>query len=147
MKRTNIATLFVLLIVALTGCVSSPKVYYPREGIWFCEELQVQLCFDSEKSDTVEFYEDKLYMQMDDEEYYDSFILWDGQKFRCSAHCKWDSPYLFIQYDDPRFNNTQYKAYDIGHYFYETEIISLSGSKMVLKDQNTAEKYTFIRVN
>lgn len=145
MKRILIVLLIVLFAIPLTGCYDYPKEYHPQDGTWVCDRLQVQLCFDPEAEVTVDFYEDKLYMQMDDEEYYDSTIIWDGQKFRCSAHCQWDSPYLYIQYDDPRFNETQYKAYDIGYYFYETEIVSLSDDKMVLKDLNTKEKYIFIR--
>lgn len=147
MKRIMlIASLIVLLTTLLMGCYEHPKVYYPQDGTWFCDELQVQLCFDPEAYVTADFYEDKLYMQMDDDAYYTSMIEWNGQKFRCSAHCTRNRPYLYIQYDDPRFNETQYKAYDIGYYFYQTEIISLSNDKMVLKDQNTKEKYIFIRI-
>ncbi len=145
MKRIHISALVVLLIMFLPGCYDQPKEYHPQDGTWFCEELQVQLCFDPESYATAAFYENKVYMQMDDEEYYDSFIVWDGQMFRCSAHCKRNSPYLFIQYDDPRFNDTQCKLYDIGYHFYETEIVSLSDNQMVLKDQHTAEKYIFLR--
>ena len=145
MKRIFLVLL--LLTMSLSGCHGKPRKYYPQDGVWVCDELRVQLCFDPENYNSVSFYEDKLYLQMDDDAYYTSMIEWNGQIFRCSAHCPWNTPYLYIQYDDPRFNETQYKAYDIGYHFYETEIISLSDDKMVLKDLNTKEKYVFVRLD
>ena len=145
MERMYITTLVVLLIMFFPGCYDEPKEYYPQGGTWFCQELEVQLCFEPESYVSADFYGEKLYMQMDDKEYYDSYIVLDGQKFRCSAHCKWNSPYLYIQYDDPRFNDTQYKAYDIGYYFYKTKIVSVSEDEMVLQDTETSDKYIFLR--
>ena len=37
-----------LLCVILSGCMALTgyKEYYPQEGVWFCEELQIQLSFE-----------------------------------------------------------------------------------------------------
>jgi len=52
MKKA-IAIMVAVLILAcllLTGC-NITKLYFPTSGIWYCEQLQMQLAFDNSKFD------------------------------------------------------------------------------------------------
>lgn len=123
--------------------ISRPADGVPQSGTWYCEELQTQLCFDKDYSAPIEFYEEKGYEKMDDEEYYRSYIMIDGQKFRCAVGNRGIS--VFITYSDLKFNEENYEFHPIGQNLFEGETQFLSKTKFVLKDSNTGKEYIFRR--
>ena len=146
LRRAFSIAVTIIIICPLSACYFLPQQQYlPSEGKWYSEDIQVQLSFD--EFNVLEFYENKSYKYMSDEEYYSSFILIDGEKIRCSITCWFNSPKLFILYDDPRLNDVHSNRYGIGYYFYKTDVVNITENKMILKDRNTGQKYTFIRID
>lgn len=78
-----ILSIAVLVVTAIIFSVEEYKARrgnpYPKEGVWYCEELQMQISFDDSEL---------------------SYYIENGKKIRCGWHCK---PYEYgIMYIYPK---------------------------------------------
>lgn len=116
----------------------------PAEGIWYCEELQVQLDFGAYIEDPEGFYKD--YANMSDEEYYRSYIIIDGQKYRCFPSVQSDRPTLIIRYDDPRYDDKHSAVYSSREELFRGTGLALTKNQYVVQDEYTGKLYMFVRI-
>ena len=141
--------LFALLLLYILGLIFiAPKMqYYPTSGQWYCEELQMTLCFDHG-------------MNQADANHTCSYVTIDGQKIPCSVHYMESKVNFRVAYydsvSDTYFDHTcsneigestEYDhTYSGYHVFYYGIAKSINKTKFVTKDRDTGETYIFYRI-
>lgn len=119
MKQLRIALLFMILFsVWCVGCV--PDQYEPEEGIWYCDELQIQLSYESDA---------------------ECFVIKDGEKIRCA--CGSDRGVNHIEVSCQHENHPDYRLAEL---IFSAEIISLNESELLVYDEQTDRQYVFLRI-
>lgn len=116
-KGIQVISIFILLITVLVGC--RPDQYEPEEGIWFCEELQIQLSY---------------------EQYTNSFAIINGEKILASCGSDRGVPYLYVSCKE-----TENPRHRLGEEIFTAKIISLSETEFVVYDEESLQRYVFIR--
>ena len=109
--------LFALLCSALVGCISDQ--YEPEEGIWYSEELQIQLSY---------------------EQHTQSFAIINGEKIVCACGSDRGVPNLYVSCQE-----TDHPMYRLGQEIFSAKIVSLSETEFVVYDEQTSRQYVFTR--
>lgn len=115
-----ILSVIVILQIAMlfAGCV--PDQYEPEEGIWYCDELQIQLSYES---------------------YAQCYIIEDDEKILCA--CGSDRGVKYIHVTCLERNHPQYKLGDV---IFFAEVISLNDTELLVYDEQTEQQYVFLRI-
>lgn len=116
-KRIQVIFILFIMLSAFVGC--TPDQYEPKEGIWFCEELQIQLSY---------------------EQHTQSFTIINGEKIKCACGSDRGVPYLHVSCQE-----TDHPMYRLGQEIFSAKIISLSETEFVVYDEESLQRYVFIR--
>lgn len=106
-----------LLITGLTAC--KPAEFFPKEGIWYCDELDMQLDFAKETG----------------------FAVVDSKEMLCGFGADRGSKVLSVgcqEKDCP--------LHTMGESIVTLEYVSLDDTTLVLKNYYGEEEYTFQRI-
>ena len=111
-----------VLFLLIAGNIEPMQVLH-SEGIWYCEDLQIQVCF-GEKTD-----------------YYGTHIVLDGQKYQCSVGYDKGNPAFSIWYSD--------YSHDISadEFLFEGECVFFDEQKMIVEELDTRKEYIFVRIS
>ena len=122
MKKGIICLIVLLVLFTPFACsiLTTTENHIPREGTWYCEELQIQ--FSWEKAE-------------------DNYAIIDGKKIQTSVGNDKGSPYFSISGQD--FENADTLGKDI---FYG-ECVSFDDNVFITKDYDTGKEYVFKRVH
>lgn len=101
------------------GFYGNITIWVPEEGIWYCEELDMQLSFSS--SD-------------------DSYIVIDGEKVICSVRNNRGSKTFSLLIQESGVPN-----YKLGDAVFRGEHVSLTEEAFTVKDRDSRKQYVFIR--
>ena len=110
-----------ILAIMLFAWITYIPQYEPKEGIWVCDELQIQLDYDSGN---------------------ESFIIENGVKIHCGHGS--DRGVKRIQVHSQDINNLDY---DLGELIFAADITKLTDSMMTVFDPLTEKEYTFVRID
>lgn len=113
-------SILIVLLPALLFAFGEPVHFFPQDGIWYCEELQLQISFS------------------DDDE---TFTYADGEKVYCSCDYDRGSAWLGLH-----CRNYYSKSYQVGDVVFDGEYVSLDEQTLVIYDQETDQNYTFLRL-
>ena len=108
------------LMLILVQC--KPDQTYPEEGIWYCAELQMQICREKDRT-----------------ERYTHAII-DGEKRNCALYTDYGNRFFSVVYMyevDEKYESTT---------LYRGEFISFNDEKIVTRDTQTQTEYVFVRV-
>ena len=125
LRHLAVCMLLLFSLCTLLCCCTFPiyepviKIWYPEDGVWYCEELKIQLSFDDNQ---------------------DTFMEKDGIKIRCRWENHPNSPELLVLCQG---SNTF--GYKLGDVVFSGQFIELTNNKLVVEDSQTGEQYTFIR--
>ena len=128
MKFRKCAYIGILLVLSsmLTACLPVPAALFfpinwmPEEGVWYCDELQLQLSFEEEVESCVIVDENQKKCMLVNEQY--SKIL--------SVYCFKDENEFF----------------DEAEMVFSGERVSLTDEEFVLRTED-GEKYVFVRID
>ena len=117
--------LIVLLCVIMVAILLFPALCYtpryePEEGIWFCEELQIQLEYPEEHA----------------------FIIEDGERIQCC--CGSDRGMKEIQVYCDEWEHPKYHHDEL---LFRAEIKKLTDATMIVSDLLTEQEYIFVRTD
>lgn len=117
----TIMGIMLLVFLAFFIVTCKPAEYFPKEGIWYCSELDTQL----------DFYGDG-----------NTFVIVDSEKIccECIVHRGSDDIFVICQEDDC-------ELYYLGEKVFSMEFVSLDGNTLILKDLDGEGKYTFTRIS
>ena len=119
LKVCGIVTILLVAGIILILCVETDDPYIPTEGIWFCEELQLQVSFESNQR---------------------SFKLAGENKIICTWEHDKNSRYISIVCLEEK--NAMYTFGDV---VFCGEYVALDKQQYVLSD-DTGKTYTFLRI-
>ena len=117
-KRTT-SILLLCLLVLLTGCEHEITLWRPDSGVWYCDELEMQLSFD--KSTPY------------------CFVVQDGTKIECTWENDRGANYIAVMHSWETQKKNNFKNIEI---FCGT-CIELTDEKYVLEEVETGTQYTF----
>jgi len=125
---------YLLLIVAVTLCLfaivstillgiaiynyNNPTVFYPTEGIWFCEELGIQINFDG---------------------YNDNFIHIDNEYYFCRFRTNRGSSLMSVISQDADLGE------NLGESLFTGEYVHSDDQSFSVRDTKSSSVYTFRR--
>lgn len=119
-----IAGAVLLLGVFLLFCFSlGPVEQVPQEGIWYCEELKLQINFEQKTQSN-------------------AYILVDGEKILCQGGNDRGSPYLYVVCAE-----TRYAADYPNGIVFSGEVISHNDEAFIAQELDTGAEYTFFRTD
>ena len=101
------------------GFYGNITIWVPEDGIWYCEELDMQLSFSI--SD-------------------DSYIVIDGEKVICSVRNNRGSKVFSLLIQESGVPN-----YKLGDAVFRGEHVSLTEEAFTVKDLDSGKQYVFIR--
>ena len=117
-----ILCLFAIVSIVLIGIAiynyNNPTVFYPTEGIWFCEELGIQINFDS---------------------YNDNFIQIDNEYYVCWFDTNRGSSLMFIRSQDVDLGE------NLGESLFTGEYVHSDDQSFSVRDTKSSSVYTFRR--
>lgn len=120
MKKTKIIlpiVLAVLLVIGLATCKADE--YFPQEGIWYCDELDMQLDFAKETG----------------------FVLVDSEEMLCGFGADRGSKVLSVCCQEQNC-----LLHTLGESIVTMEFVSLDDTTLVMKNYRGEEIYTFTRI-
>lgn len=100
------------------GC--TPIEFYPNEGEWYCEELQIQLSFDAGG---------------------DCFYIYENEQIKCGCGSDKGSTWLSVCSQDA---DSEY--FFLGEEVFGAEFVSLEQDVLVVYSETDGRNYTFHRV-
>ena len=109
----------VYLVILFANIAYIPQ-YEPDEGIWFCEELQIQLDYNGGNETFIE----------------------EGEMLHCG--CGSDRGVNEIQVSCEQRNHP---TYELGELVFRAEIKQLTDKKMTVFKLTTGEEYIFVRID
>ena len=118
-SRIQVLVLFMLFTVLCAGCTA--KQYEPEDGIWYCEELEMQLSYDKDGQ---------------------SYVVENGEKIICACGSDKGVPYLFVSIQE-----VHHSSYSLGEEIFCAKIISVSETEFVVYDENNERQYIFSRID
>ena len=110
----------VYLVILFANIAYIPQ-FEPAEGIWFCEELQIQLDYNDGS---------------------ETFIIEEGEILHCS--CGSDRGVKEIQVS---CEQRSHPIYELGELIFRAEIKQLTDKKMTVFKPTTGEEYIFVRID
>ena len=99
-----------------------PTQALPNKGIWYCEDLQIQICFDKNP------------------DMYETHII-SEKKVNCTLSTDYGNRFFSIMYQD-----TINSEYNYDTCFYSGECIYFDEEKMVTKEVDTGREFVFERL-
>ena len=127
MKKTSCILFCLFFMLSLLGCAGpADEITYdlPEGGVWYCDELAVQL--DLRKNNGIVA---------------PSYIIIDGNKVTCICEGEYSTPYLFLLCQESGVSD-----YGIGDIIYWWTFINQSEDQLVLEDYETGSQYCFKKV-
>lgn len=123
-KQTARKLFIIICIIGLMLTLVQCKPYqtFPQEGIWYCEELQIQICFDK------------------DREKRNTYAIIDDEKINCVLYTDYGNRYFSIVCQD--MITGKYDSAD----YYAGEFISFNDERIITRDTQTQTEYVFVRV-
>lgn len=118
-ERKLVSILLVLLLCGLAVVVLSPKLHFPDAGIWYCDELQMQISFEDDTASAV----------VDGKKIP---CIWetDGEEKRISVRCSEDG----------------YPGYAAGASLFTAKITRLEDNTLVVYEESSGNTYTFLKI-
>ena len=111
----------ILILIVLAVGIIFPVQHEPEEGIWFCEALQIQLCYEQDG---------------------ETFIIEDGKKIICS--CGSDRGAKAVDVHCQEFDHLEY---DLGETIFAAEIVKCSNGILLVREEKTQQEYMFLRID
>lgn len=96
------------------------KVWRPEDGVWYCEELQMQLSFEKGQR---------------------SYVVLDGTNIVCACENARGSKDILVLCQQ---NNV--RGYEIGDLIFGGRYVDMSDDTFVLRDKESQKIYTFVRI-
>ena len=116
--RSIVIYAIALCTIFCMGC--TPDQYEPLNGVWYCEDLQMQLSYDVGK---------------------ESYVIIAGEKIAIA--CGSDSGVSRLCVSNQQRNHPEYH---MGETIFEAEIISLNATKFVVYDMQAQREFVFYRI-
>lgn len=110
-----------ILAIILFAWIANIPQYEPEEGVWVCDELQIQLDYDSGK---------------------ESFIIGNGVKIHCGHGSDRGVKRVLLYSQD--FTNSDY---ELGEIIFAADITKLTEAMMTVYDPQTEKEYIFVRID
>lgn len=118
MRKILVVCTAIILSIFLLSC--TPAQFFPKEGIWYCSELEMQLDFQDETS---------------------CFLIYEREKVICALGYERGSSWLSVGCQDP--NTTHFM---LGEEVFGAEFVSLESDRLVLLEAKTGTEYCFLKV-
>ena len=123
--RSVLGAIVVASLFYIVGCMyiytQPPTIWRPEEGIWFCEELQMQMDFNKGGN---------------------TYAIVEGQKITCTVSNDRGSTHVRIICQEP-----SHDTYTLDHVFFAGIYLDLTDSQFVLKEVKTKNIYVFHRMD
>lgn len=119
-KRFTLILAICLILILLTGCTTHSKKV-PKEGIWYCNELQIWIDFDTGTN---------------------TFAEIDDIKATCTILNDRGSSHISVCYQD----QNKIPGYKMGDAVFEGKCRSLSDNDLYIEDGN-GNVYHFVRID
>lgn len=118
-----VITVWVAINLLGAGFLSMLSVaeFYPEEGQWYCEELQLMLAFGDSK---------------------ECYIVVDGEKITCGCGSDPGSRFLSVGSQDEE--TTRYR---LGEEIFGGEFVKLEGNELTIRESKSGQEYTFVRID
>lgn len=111
------------IVLSLLGVVIrwavAPMEYFPSEGAWYCEELGLQLAFDTEN---------------------DSYITVDGQRIKCICGNDKGSDFMYVLCQAPKS-----PYFHLGETVFGGRFVRLEGNSLTLYSSDHDAEFIFLR--
>ena len=125
MSRCLVLLLIIGICISFVGCdltalVPKPVEYMPPDGVWYCEELEMQLSFEPDAK---------------------GYAMVNGVKVACSVGNDPGTKYFWVTCTESVLDMSP------GHVLWEAEYVDRSESAFVVKEQNTGRIYTFVKLS
>jgi len=104
-----------LLVSCLSSCYTE---WMPTEGIWYCQELQMQISFEENES----------------------FVVIDNQKVACACLNDRGSAWFFVLIQGKN------DRYPVGTEVFSAKHVQLSKNEFIVSEEHTGQQYVFTRV-
>lgn len=117
----SILLIALLFIITCSIIVCFPDQYAPEDGIWYCEELLIQLSYEPESP---------------------CFIIENNQEIVCACGSDRGSDRINIFCQD-----AGQSEYHMGELVFSAQVISLNDIELVVFDENTNQQYIFRKIN
>lgn len=108
----------IFCIAFCIGC--TPNRYEPEEGVWYCEDLQIQLSYDIGK---------------------ECYVIINGEKIKAACGSDRGVNWLYVtsqQQGHPKF--------DLAEVIFSAEIISLNEVEFIVYDEQAKREFVFYRM-
>lgn len=115
-----ISTVFFVLFIVFTVAMFWEDPYVPKEGVWYCEELQIQISF---------------------EENNDTYVTEDGNQIMCTWSHDRNSKHFEVWCID--FNTHFYEYDDV---VFSGTFVKLTNDQYILEDE-AGKEYIFLRMD
>ena len=131
MRKRLLCCVACILLLSLSGCLSEeflPKnKRLPKDGIWYCETLQMQLGFgESGESES------------------ETWVILNGEKILCDrANLRGESTLWIIAADTAQLGELKTT---VERTLFGLEIVSVSEDTIIVKDRDTNESHTFVKM-
>lgn len=106
------------LLIFFPGC--APVQYEPEEGVWYCDELQIQLSYERDVP---------------------TYIVEDGEMILCACGSDRGVKWLEVSNQDAGYHA------NLGEVLFYAEILRLDESELVVYCGDLDKEYTFVRVD
>lgn len=120
MQYKNASCFIIVIIVMVLVLACAPTEFFPDEGKWYCEELEMQLAFGNDD---------------------DCFVIRNGRKMKCACGSDRGSNYLSVGCQE---FGCEY-CY-LGEEIFGATFVSLDETMLVVKDVNNGKEYVFTRI-
>lgn len=117
MRKVIVSCIAFIFLISLLGCM--PVQFFPKDGIWYCSELKMQLDFQDESN---------------------CFYIYEGDKIKCGLGYDKGSSWLSVGCQD---DNTTH--FFLGEEIWGGEFVSLDANKLTLIEVKTGTEYCFLR--
>ena len=127
MKKVILSMLSMMLALLTVGCslvpnaISYTKEYFPQDGVWFCEELQMQLAFDGTMN---------------------SCVMNESKIIPCTWVIEPGSSYI----DVCKQKGKSHYSYP-GETIFSATIIQSDNRLFIVSEDNTDTEYTFYKIS
>jgi len=114
-SRIALICVLFFLVSCLSCCYTE---WMPTEGIWYCEELQLQISFDRSES----------------------YIVIDGQKIACDCLNDRGSAWFCVLIQEKN------DLYPVGKEVFSARYVQLSEYEFIVSEEHTGKQYVFVKV-
>ena len=119
--RNSCIFITIIVIVALVVVTCKPVEYFPDEGEWYCEELEMQLAFGSDGN---------------------CFVMINGQEMKCGCGSDKGSNYLSVGCQELNCDHCY-----LGEEIFCATFVSLNNTVLIVEDVSSGIQYSFVRTS